>query len=217
MNALSSQAGRRVVFLFTDGHDETSARNPVTFGELRDRVRDEDVLIYAIGFGEPCRDAERQTFGAGDRLTQAFQRGGPGGGRIPGGRGPGGPPRGPGGGRFPPIPRFPPSGPTIPLPTPGWPPSNIPFEAGTRRCRAVRPAPELRELTIAGGGGYFELDWNANLVPTFARVADELHRQYLLAFTPKVLDNTTHNLEVRVKGEGRTVRARKSYYAGLRN
>jgi VWFA-related protein len=212
MNALSSQPGRRVVFLFTDGHDATNAKRPVTFGELRERVRSEDVLIYAIGFGEPCEDQPRRS------SAQRFQRGGPGGGQPGGGggRGPGGPPRGPGGGRFPPIPQFPPRGPAIPVPTPSWPPPNRPFEDNSRGCRAVKPNPELRELTVAGGGGYFELDWNANLDQTFARVADELHQQYLLAFTPSTLDNTTHELEVRVKGQGRVVRARKSYYAGNR-
>ena len=84
------------------------------------------------------------------------------------------------------------------------------------RCADIKPNPELRELTEAGGGGYFELDLVANLDQTFTRVADELHQQYLLAFAPRVLDNTTHLLEVRVRGGGRVVRARKTYFAGAR-
>ena len=43
--------------------------------------------------------------------------------------------------------------------------------------------------------------------------ADELHRQYVLGFTPKVLDGKVHQLEVRVKQPGMTVRARKTYLA----
>jgi VWFA-related protein len=209
MNALGSQAGRRVVLLFTDGHDETSARHPVTFRELRSRLETEDLLLYAVGFGEPCEDEE-----AG--VSPRFQRGRPGGsqpgaGRQPGGR-PGGPPQG---GRWPPIPQLPPRGPAIP--TPGWPSPPKPpgrFERSNARCKAIKPNPELRELTEAGGGGYFELDQMSDLNRTFARVADELHQQYLLAFTPRTLDNTTHTLEVRVRGAGRIVRARRTYFAG---
>src|SRR5262249_34424287 len=42
------------------------------------------------------------------------------------------------------------------------------------------PDPWLRELARQTGGGYFELTDGDTLGPTFARVADELHRQYLL-------------------------------------
>jgi hypothetical protein len=52
-----------------------------------------------------------------------------------------------------------------------------------------------------------------NLGPTFTRIADELHRQYALAFTPAVLDGKTHKLEVRVKRPDAVARARKSYIA----
>jgi hypothetical protein len=51
------------------------------------------------------------------------------------------------------------------------------------------------------------------LSSTFARVADELHRQYLIGFEPQKVDGKTHALEVRVTGEGLTARARKSYVA----
>jgi Ca-activated chloride channel homolog len=74
-----------------------------------------------------------------------------------------------------------------------------------------RPDPGLEKLAAASGGGYFELTRTADLEGTFARVADELHHQYLLGFTPAKVDGKSHPLEVRVKGEGLTVRARKSY------
>jgi len=48
---------------------------------------------------------------------------------------------------------------------------------------------------------------------TFAHVADELHRQYALGFTPMTLDGKMHTLEVRVAGAGMTARARRSYLA----
>lgn len=63
------------------------------------------------------------------------------------------------------------------------------------------------------GGGYFELDRGADLAATFARVAEELHHQYWLGFDATVLDGGTHEITVKVKGEGLTARARRSYLA----
>jgi Ca-activated chloride channel homolog len=75
------------------------------------------------------------------------------------------------------------------------------------------PDPGLRKIAVASGGGYFELTSTRDLATVFARVADELHRQYLLGFVPQKLDGKAHRLEVRVKGEGLVARARKSYVA----
>jgi hypothetical protein len=52
-----------------------------------------------------------------------------------------------------------------------------------------------------------------DLRSTFARVADELHHQYLLAIPAARLDGTVHRLDVRVHRAGLTVRARHSYVA----
>ena len=49
---------------------------------------------------------------------------------------------------------------------------------------------------------------------TFTRVAQELHSQYVLGFTPTQLDGKVHKLAVRVKKPGMTARARRSYLAG---
>jgi Ca-activated chloride channel homolog len=76
-----------------------------------------------------------------------------------------------------------------------------------------KPDPGLRKLAMASGGGYFELTSTRDLASTFARVADELHRQYLIGFVPQKLDGKAHDLEVRVKGAGLVARARKSYIA----
>jgi Ca-activated chloride channel family protein len=77
----------------------------------------------------------------------------------------------------------------------------------------THPDKKLPPLTIQTGGGYYELKAGADLNSTFTRVADELHRQYVLGFTPDNLDGTVHKLEVRVKVPGMTVRSRKSYLA----
>ena len=84
---------------------------------------------------------------------------------------------------------------------------------GGRRGMTDRPDPGLAKLAAESGGGYFELDDTANLSATFARVAEELHRQYALGFTPDKLDGKTHKLEVRVNKPGMTARARRSYVA----
>jgi hypothetical protein len=78
---------------------------------------------------------------------------------------------------------------------------------------ADKPDPGLAKLAAESGGGYFELDNTANLSATFARVAEELHRQYAMGFTPDKLDGKTHKLEVRVSKPGMTARARRSYVA----
>lgn len=76
-----------------------------------------------------------------------------------------------------------------------------------------RPDAGLPAIAEETGGGYFELRNTQDLGATFARVADELHRQYLLGFEPTQLDGKMHKLEVRVKKPGAKVRARKEYLA----
>ncbi|HSC25669.1 MAG TPA: VWA domain-containing protein [Vicinamibacterales bacterium] len=87
----------------------------------------------------------------------------------------------------------------------GW------FETG--RMVTQRPDPGLPKIAEETGGGYFELKSTDDLASTFARVADELHRQYVIGFEPSKLDGKTHKLEVRIRKPGMTARARKSYIA----
>jgi VWFA-related protein len=76
-----------------------------------------------------------------------------------------------------------------------------------------RPDRGLRRLSDETGGGYFELKKTDELAPTFTRVAQELHSQYTIGFTPAMLDGKEHKLAVRMKQPGMTARARKSYIA----
>jgi Ca-activated chloride channel family protein len=78
-----------------------------------------------------------------------------------------------------------------------------------------RPDRGLRKLTQETGGGYFELTRTTELNSTFTRVADELHRQYLMGFSPETLDGRVHKLDVQVKVPGMTARARTTYQAGV--
>jgi Ca-activated chloride channel family protein len=79
----------------------------------------------------------------------------------------------------------------------------------------VRTSPDrgLRRLSDETGGGFFMLKKKDELGSTFTRIAQELHSQYVMGFTPETLDNKVHKLEVRVKRPGMTARARKSYVA----
>jgi hypothetical protein len=81
--------------------------------------------------------------------------------------------------------------------------------------RMVRSAPDsgLRKIADETGGGYFELKKTTDLAPTFTRVAQELHAQYVMGFTPALLDGKVHKLAVRIKQPGMTARARRSYLA----
>jgi Ca-activated chloride channel homolog len=83
---------------------------------------------------------------------------------------------------------------------------------GGRRT-SDKPDEGLPKIAAATGGGYFELRSTADLGATFKRVADELHHQFALGFTPEKLDGKRHELEVKVADRTMTVRARKSYVA----
>jgi len=77
----------------------------------------------------------------------------------------------------------------------------------------TRPDSGLRKVATETGGGYFELRTPDGLDSTFTKVANELHGQYILGFSPTVLDGKLHKLELVVKRPGMTPRARKSYLA----
>jgi Ca-activated chloride channel family protein len=86
------------------------------------------------------------------------------------------------------------------------------FFDGARVVRS-RPDSGLRRLAEETGGGYFELKQTADLGPTFTRVAQELHSQYVLGFEAQQLDGKVHKLTVKMKQAGMTARARRSYVA----
>ena len=136
MAQLKGIPGRRVVLVFTDGDDNASK---VGSGDVTDRGRLEDVMVYSIGLENEYFDGARK----------------------------------------------------------------------------VRSSPDrgLRKLSEETGGGFFLLKKTDELTSTFTRVAQELHSQYVLGFTPQSLDGKIHKLEVRVKKPGMNARARKSYVA----
>jgi VWFA-related protein len=72
---------------------------------------------------------------------------------------------------------------------------------------------EIGALARATGGWCFELKPADDLAATTQRIADELHRQYVLGFSPQTLDDKVHRIDVKVRTRGLTVRARRSYVA----
>jgi len=85
--------------------------------------------------------------------------------------------------------------------------------SGGGRLELEKPDEGLPKIAAATGGGYFELTSARDLASTFARVADELHHQYALGFTPEKLDGKLHDLTVRLSRPDLTARARKRYVA----
>ena len=83
-------------------------------------------------------------------------------------------------------------------------------DGARNRSRADRPLKRLAEET---GGGYFELTKGDELAATFTRVAQELHSEYTLGFSPATLDGKKHKLTVRMNQAVMNARARKSYVA----
>jgi Ca-activated chloride channel homolog len=83
---------------------------------------------------------------------------------------------------------------------------------GQRQVR-TKPDSGLRKISDETGGGYFELTRASDLAPTFTKVAQELHSQYVIGFTPTLLDNKVHKLVVKMKQPGMTAQARRSYLA----
>jgi VWFA-related protein len=78
---------------------------------------------------------------------------------------------------------------------------------------ADQPDPGLARVAEETGGGYLEIRGGEDLGSAFARVADELHAQYLLGYAPPKRDGKAHSIDVRVTEKGFKPRARKSYIA----
>jgi VWFA-related protein len=189
ITALLHQQGRRVVLVFTDGGDA-----PMNFSSgnssLKDvmkRAEEENVMVYAIGLaGSMPSFSHGSRGGFGGPGGGGGHHGGGGGGR--GGWGGGGRGGFGGGGR-------------------GY--------GGGHGVQSDKPDEGLPKIAAATGGGYFELTSTDDLSKTFTRVADELHHQYALGFTPTKLDGKMHALDVRIEQPGLTARARRSYLATI--
>jgi VWFA-related protein len=78
-----------------------------------------------------------------------------------------------------------------------------------------RPSAAMARISDQTGGGFYELRLSDDINATFTQIMAELHQQYLLGFTPAMLDGKEHRLDVRVKKSGMRARARRSYIASV--
>lgn len=187
----AGQRQKKALLVISDGND-TSSETPRS--ELRQMVRASEMLVYAIGI-----DASE---------TAAWNRSGsqP---RFPIPRPPFPFPVPPGSG--PQAPRWPPGG----DPPGGYPPGGpgggqAPWSRGSERADISA----LRELTSDSGGRTEVIRTARDLDPATASIADELSKQYLLAYhSPQLKDGRWHTIDVRLKQAPYRVRARRGYTA----
>lgn len=176
---------KKAILIISDGNDNAST---IGVGQVRQLILQSELLVYAIGIG-----------GDPGIMRIALQRGPqrprpP--VRIPW------PPTIPGGGRYPP--QNPPVSP-IPPPAGGLPHSS---EEGVN-------AAALRAITDESGGRTELIRSSLDLDPATTGIADELSRQYSLAYSPtSPKDGRWHNIRVVVKSRDCLVRARRGYVAG---
>jgi VWFA-related protein len=172
---------KKALLIISDGNDEGSRTPP---REVRQRVLESEVLVYAVGVDSQAAD---------ETLRDPGRRWPP--VRIPG-RGPGGPPRSP------------------VLPPPGVPVPQPPTSDGTWNPATRVDERALRALTDDSGGRTEVIRSPRDLDPATAGIADELSRQYFLAYpSPARRDGRWHDIRVEVRRRDCHVRARSGYVA----
>jgi len=72
---------------------------------------------------------------------------------------------------------------------------------------------DLNHLSEDSGGERYRLGSYKDLRVAFRRIAEELHLQYLIGFAPTAFDGKRHEIDVRAKRKGVTVRSRRAYVA----
>ncbi|HSK11362.1 MAG TPA: VWA domain-containing protein [Vicinamibacterales bacterium] len=176
---------KKALVIISDGNDTASRTSVAT---LKRQIQESELLVYAIGV-----DA-RSLFERRSPFFQSFQQRVPGRPRTP--QIPGFPR--PGGGRNP----FPPRAPIPPRP-PAPQSSNDPVDVMA-----------LRSLTDDSGGRTEIVRSAGDLAPATAAIADELSRQYYLAYASAApRDGKWHAIDLEVKRRDAKVRARRGFIA----
>jgi Ca-activated chloride channel family protein len=79
--------------------------------------------------------------------------------------------------------------------------------------QGVSLAGGIKTIARRSGGRATELSKDDDLAKALTAIADELHHQYLIGFTPADFDGKSHKIEVQLKKPELTVRARQQYLA----
>jgi Ca-activated chloride channel homolog len=180
-----AQQGRnqkKALVVISDGNDTTSRH---TLADARQRIRESETLVYAIGV-----DCDGPTLGR----FPLQQRRGPGRLPIPF-------PFPPGGGRG--RPSWPPTDPQGPS-----------RRRDFQRCADPVDSVALRDLTDDSGGRTEIIRDPHDLNPATTRVADDLSKQYYLGYPASgKKDGRWHAIRVEVRNHTYRVRARRGYMA----
>jgi VWFA-related protein len=185
--AQSGHHRKKALVVISDGNDTGSQ---TTIHDVRQLILESEVLVYAVGIDGP-----------GDSLLSSQRLARP---RWPPIRLPF---PWPGGHRDPRIPA-----PRQPLPPPPRPP--VGGGGGSWNADERVNEPALRAMTDESGGRTEIIRSARDLDPATARIADELSRQYSLAYAsaaPK--DGRWHDIRVEVRNRNYHVRARRGYVA----
>jgi VWFA-related protein len=179
--------GRKALVVFSDGVDRGSKE---TLNDAVDAADRANVAIYTIYF-----KGEQESSGSNGYPGQGGRRGGMGGGGYPGGGG-GGYPGGGGG---------------------------YPGGGGGRRGgggssqSSVDGKKIMEKIAARTGGRYFEAKGKDKLDEIYAQIAEELRGQYLLTYTPDVVDKEGgfHKIALKANKDDLVVVTREGYYAPL--
>jgi len=184
--AQSGQNRKKALLVISDGNDTNS---DISAGEVRQRIRESEVLVYALGIdGTRSRTFEPDRPPVQLPIPIPFP--------FPGGRRP--------------EPRFPPIGGGG-----GVPPISGGGSGGSSGTSGDRVnADALRLITDDTGGRTEIVRGSSGLGPATARIADELSKQYYLGYVSTAeRDGRWHSIRVEVRDRRLTVRARRGYTA----
>jgi Mg-chelatase subunit ChlD len=199
--AASGQNRKKAIVVISDGNDTNSATNVF---ELKQAIRESEVLVYAVGIDGDGRFTSPGPF---IRPRPRFPLPFPG----PAGRGRGRWPRQPIGGGQPGLPQ-PPTGIGQPEPPTGI--GQPPFGSGGLQTDDRVNAAALMELTDDSGGRTEIVRSASDLDPATTSIADELSQQYFLAYPAAARkDGRWHTIRVEVRDSRYHVRARRGYVA----
>jgi VWFA-related protein len=193
--ARGGQHRKKALVVISDGND-TGSDTPFT--DVQRQIRESEILVYAVGIdghAETGRVAPSPVRPRFPPIGIGFPWGG--------GR------RGPGGGRVPPSQPLPPA-----PPGPGLPP--IGGGSGGGNWNLEEPVNEaaLRAMTDDSGGRTEIVRSARDLTPATTSIADELSRQYYLAYQSQApRDGRWHDIRVEVRKGVYHVRARRGFVA----
>lgn len=203
--AQSGRHRKKALLVISDGNDTNSG---TAIMQLKDLIRETEVLVYAIGIDSQDSTGQMQNRRPWGGVVRSLLQGPiplpfprPGGTKRPPAR----PPRPP----ITPGPRFPPGRPPI------TPPVTAPRSPNTRLGPNDRVnVAALRDITDDSGGRTEVIRSARDLDPATAGIADELSKQYYIGYASTgVKDGKWHAIRVEVRDGRYHVRARRGFVA----